>query len=424
MPTTELRQLPRGPVHNTMLGVVRRCPQQYVFKYVNGLRAMSIGKPLRRGLWVHSMLQADALRKGIIERTLLVVPETIDVHGIEEPVEVDAENLEFVLRLESIDTETGEKQVHAFRYPLNAGGMLQILTEHVYEWLPEEAREELTEGSIELPEACKRIVAGYRWAHRDRLDKERVLLVEFEAATDIDGELYHFRIDILLETHDGVVVLRDWKSTQTLPKGQAWKLMESQLHLYPVALAPHLTEMGFTKEIQGIEFDFLRTKLPSKPAVNKSGKLSRAAKEFDARTFLQAAKEAQLDLDDEAYDTNAKYPVSPTVREIVEGCKNEDLFYRRERLPRSKRVTNRLLTENEATISFIDALHEDPEGFSYRVVQRHGAMACDNGCEFTDICIGTLYGLDMSSTIKRDFELWQPDDLHEMDEWAAEQETE
>lgn len=429
------RQLPRGPVHNTMLATAKRCPQRYVFKYVRGLRPIETALPLRRGLWLHSMLEADALKRGLAKDTLLVVPETLHVHGFGE-VGLYAPGGEDPLLMvtHEKETEEGEAFLGTSIYPLTAGGMLKLLTEHVYDWLPEETKEQLTEGGVELPEACRRIMRGYLWKYRSTLDEEDVLLVEYENSTDIDGELYHWRIDELVRTADGMVVLRDWKTTKTLPTGQAWKLMESQLHLYPVALKPHLDDLAEQTstadmdgritlpdlEIQAVEFDFLRTKPPLEPAINKSGKLSRAVTETDAMTFLAAAKKAGLGLTDECYDTNQTHPVSPTVEERLEELKDNDLFFSRPRLPRSKKVTARLLSENESAIALIDALHEDPEEYSYRVTER----SCDYACDVRDLCIADLYGMDVSTIVNRDFEQWEPDDLHEMHEWLKQTEIE
>lgn len=429
------RLLPRGPVHNTMLTTARRCPQRYVFKYVRGLRPIETALPLRRGLWLHSMLQADALKRGLAKDTLLVVPETIDVHGVGE-VELYAPGGEDPLLMVRYEPEEGDKRTAT--YPLTSGGMLKLLTEHVYEWLPEETKEHITENGLELPEACRRIMRGYLWKYRDVLDREEVLLVEYENATEVDGELYHWRIDELVRTADGVVVLRDWKTTKSLPTGSTWKLIESQLHLYPVTLKPHLDELakqnattdmkGRTSvpelEVQAVEFDYLRSRPPLEPSVNKSGKLSRAVRDTDAMTFLSAAKKAGLERTDECYDTNKTNPVSPTVEEKLEELKDNDIFFMRQRLPRSKKVTRRLLEENENTIGLIDSLHERPEDFAYRVTIPSGPYSCENGCEFKDLCVADLYGMDVSTIIGRDFEEWEPEDLHEMDEWLEQTEIE
>lgn len=45
---------------NSMLGAFRRCIKQSEFKYVHRLKPRRLGSPLKRGTWVHSLLEEDA----------------------------------------------------------------------------------------------------------------------------------------------------------------------------------------------------------------------------------------------------------------------------------------------------------------------------------------------------------------------------
>ena len=45
---------------NSMLGAFRRCIKQSEFKYVHRLKPKMLGSPLKRGTWVHSLLEEDA----------------------------------------------------------------------------------------------------------------------------------------------------------------------------------------------------------------------------------------------------------------------------------------------------------------------------------------------------------------------------
>lgn len=400
-----METLPRGPAHNSMLNTVKRCPQKYVYKYVWGFRKLTTSLPLTRGLWLHSMLQAEALRKGIEKGSLLEIPYLIDVPGLEAEIELDHDNLELVRRSPALDVDTGLQTIAVDRWPLTAGGMLKLLTEEVYDNLPDEIHEDLVQDGVTLPEACKRIMRSYLWAYRTSLADEDPLLVEYEFETEVDGHLYHGRIDLLFRDKDGRIVLRDWKTSSSMPEGSVWKLTESQLHLYPVALEPHFPE----HTADAVEFDFLLTKPPGQPATLKSGKLSRATKLMDPLSLKQAADAAGIGLDDEIYATDKKNPTSPTLREKIEELTDSSPFYRRYRMPRSKKVTATIFEDNAKAIEFMDALHEDTSG-AYRVTDR----SCDYMCEFKDVCVAHLYDLDYGSVLNRDFEPWEPDDLHDL----------
>lgn len=50
----------RSIITNSMLMTMRRCAKQTEFKYVHRLKPRLLGAPLRRGQWVHSLLEEDA----------------------------------------------------------------------------------------------------------------------------------------------------------------------------------------------------------------------------------------------------------------------------------------------------------------------------------------------------------------------------
>ena len=45
---------------NSMLGAFRRCIKQSEYKYVHRLKPKMLGKPLKRGVWVHELLEIEA----------------------------------------------------------------------------------------------------------------------------------------------------------------------------------------------------------------------------------------------------------------------------------------------------------------------------------------------------------------------------
>lgn len=400
-----MQHLPLGAIHNSMLVTAKSCPQKYVYKYVWGYRKIRLGLPLTKGLWLHSMLQALSLKQGLEKGSLLVVPEELTIPGLSIPAKVDAEN--FLLYVDIGD----EEELTRMSYPLSSGGMLKLLTELVYDPLPVEIQDDLLTSGLELPEACRRVMKSYLWAYRSVLPKERPLLVEHEFSVDVDGRVYQGRIDLLLEDSGKRITLRDWKTSTSIPTGSTWKLTESQLHIYPVTMDVVLDGLGFERSIDAVEFDFILSTPPGRPAlVSKGTKLSRATKLMDPLSLTEAAKEAGLGMDDQIYITDKKNPDSPTLAEKLEEVSKTNDFFQRFTLPRAKKVTYQIFQENDNALKFIEELHESPEE-AYRNTGRE----CDYMCEFKDVCVAHLYGLDFQMILNRDFEPWVPDDLDELE---------
>lgn len=73
---------------NSMLGAFRRCIKQSEYKYVHRLKPKMLGKPLKRGTWVHSLLEEDAkggdwkaLHKKFVQRFNTMFDEEKDYYG-------------------------------------------------------------------------------------------------------------------------------------------------------------------------------------------------------------------------------------------------------------------------------------------------------------------------------------------------------
>lgn len=370
-----------GPIHNSHLTAIRRCKRKFAYAFIEGIQPKLPGLPLARGIWLHYCLEAQFLRWGIDAGTILHVPESINVDGVGEVFIVtyhpeDGPYLE-------IRYDKGSSS-----FPLSAAGMLRLLTEKVWSRLFDQEKEKYTEDGYGLPEACTRILTEYFYYWKDKPQPE-VLLVEIDWSREYEGVTFEGRTDYVVRRPDkgNLIVCGDWKSTKNQPP-PFFKFMESQLNLYPWGVAPKLEELGVpVKGIEGMvaEFDYLSTKLPTKPSINKDGSMSKRKINTTYLTLVNFIKENDL-----------KWKASDIEAFLA---KNEREFFMRDTFPRNKKVVKALLDENVSDCKTMGEVLEDPSRVT-RTVSRN----CNWDCDFQELCQGELYQLDMSRVRKTQYE--------------------
>lgn len=393
-------------IHNSTLASLKRCPQKFKYAYIEKLERKHEAKPLKRGTWLHFMLAVDALRRGLEHESLLDIPDTLESpSGLEVGIGLDdGPGGETVL-----DVLAGDD---LYFYSLTWEGALALLTEHEWDWLPDDVQALYYEDGISLPDACRTIMRGYLWRWKGVLDKERPLLVEVKwERTDMSGPVpvdYGGRADEVLLDSKGKVVVRDWKTTKATPSGN-YRLRERQRLLYAWGLEPVLSEHGL--KVDALELDYLLTKTPPKPRQNQpkkpkkatkanpepeqptpnelKGELSKAKINTTPIVFLEALREYGLDLTEEH---------KQTVRDMERGAK----FYMRFPMPLNQKQIVRMLAENAAVAALAKQYQQLPQ-LAYRVEARD----CDYMCEFNDICLAESLGQDASTIKAREFQIRQ-----------------
>ena len=169
-----------------------------------------------------------------------------------------------------------------------------------------------------------------------------------------------------------------------MPKG-TYKLRESQLHLYPWGIEPIIAPHGL--KVDKIEFEYLLTKPPTKPKQNQDGSLSKAKIDTDALTYLEALREYGMEI---TRDHKLK------IKQLM----SETKFFFRSDSPRSPKVSKQILDEIVRTSHQIKQVHERPETGEIRTVMQ----ACDWDCDYSDLCLGDLWGHDTSTLRKRNYQ--------------------
>lgn len=170
MPTLYKTDDGKPIVTHSMLKTFRRCPKQTQYKYAERLKPKLESSPLKRGKWIHALIEAHS---------------------------------------------RGEdwKEEH------------QRWTRQ-FKKLFEEEQEKLGD----LPTEIGRIMRGYFW-HYEHDEDWKVLETEFTIECELpDGTLYRGRVDNLVETRFGLYVV-DHKSHKTLPD-MNFRLLDAQSALY------------------------------------------------------------------------------------------------------------------------------------------------------------------------------------------------
>src|ERR1051326_4725994 len=157
-------------ITHSMIKSMGRCPRQTMYKYYDRLKPKQLSKPLKRGNWMHSLLEAKYKNKNW-------------------------------------------KKVHK-----------QLSRK--FGQLFEEERESLGD----LPRECKNLMNSYLWHYRDDEDWEE-LEVEYTIEVMLpNGMLYRGRVDMLVSTPFGLYVV-DHKTHKSLPT-TFFRMQDIQSALY------------------------------------------------------------------------------------------------------------------------------------------------------------------------------------------------
>jgi len=323
------------------------------------------------GSWFHALMQGQGLKQGEAQATLLERPEVIDL-GID--------NLE---PLFTAKYETGADWpaiIHNYIKDYHHAYMVGM-----------------DEEIDALPERVWFLYQRYtaRWFSEGSFATDKVLGVEvqWERTDETTGIKYGGKVDRVVQREDGMVVLRDHKTTSRTSSSD-FRLTNSQMHLYAWGLAPWLHNLTGEEPI-AVEYDYAITREP-KVRLTKAGNLYKNQTVLDEHALYvllgDTLKQGDYDYgpDDERF--NEHY-----VKAVEEG--NETFFYRR-LLPVNETVIRTLLTESNELINHSLLLPEE------RTPIRNTGMHCD-WCQFQSLCVADYYGNDTSELVK-DYVLGDP----------------
>lgn len=305
----------------------RACPKRYHYAYVLNLQSKRPPVPLLRGTILHKMLErhaTDGWRKG-------------------------------------------------------ARVALQEYREK-YATLLVEEREYYGENFMD---EIERIFLGYMRTYASDAEDIEIEAVEEEIVTDlVKGIRFVGHIDRRVFTHkDRRRWLLDHKTMKVIPTAEE-RFNNYQLLLYVWAWN---REHDHTERVDGIIWDYLRTKAPTVPELLKKGGLSQAQSiDTDVWTYEQAIETHGLKRKDYA--------------EFLEQLakRTQDKFYQRVSLPNPpKEMINTVVEEFKQTAIVMEGL---------KVYPRNMTFMCPKTCEFFKLCNAELTGVDVKYVLKSDYE--------------------
>lgn len=306
-----------------------RCPKQYEYKYIDNLQPKKKSRPLFMGSWVHAALE-EYYKSG--------------------------------------DWKIGH----------------QI---YLDEWnkLFEEERLELSQRFGPIPQAVERIMRSYAFYYKSDGWKPYLVeqVLEVETPLRVDGKYWVFkgRLDLLVEDEDGLLWLVDHKTASTIPPATAFHAMDPQLMLYPWA-----AKIQFNLDIAGVIWNYVKSKPPTIPKLNKDGSLSRRKVATDYPTLYSFLKRNNYDPND--------------FKHILVPLQKRSDFLRRYKMPREKVVTKEVLLDVLSTVKRID----DTNRFVRNVTKD-----CARMCAYHDLCRAELNGFNTARMRDTDFIIAEED---------------
>lgn len=300
------------------LKTFQRCPKQHEYKYGQRLVPKAKARPLYLGSWVHAALQthySDGDWK------------------IGNQVYVDDWN----------------KLFEEERLALRTRGRVV---------------------SAPLPDIVKKIMESYVWYHRK--DNWTVVAIEQEfmvpTPLTINGQRQYLKgiIDLVIDDEEGKRWVIDHKTAGNIPDATAFHAMDPQLMLYPWA-----AEKAWGWNVHGIMYNYVKSKPPSIPKVNKDGSLSKRKVVTDYPTLYRFLKR-------EGYDPNDfKHLLGPLSRRSP--------FIRVYRYPREVQVTREIL---------LDALSVTKHIRTDKRRSRTITRDCATMCSYHQLCRAELNGMN------------------------------
>lgn len=319
-------------VHQSSLKTWRRCHKMYFYKYIENLEKRHKGSALFRGTIVHAMIEAKA-------------------NG-NDPWEVYDKYME----------ENHKMFIEEEEY-FGIEDMISDIMEGYFSYYK---NDDLKPFPVIDQEGNKRYAE-----------------VKFKVPLIPELGIYFGGIaDMIVQDNKGRVWLMDHKTHKTLPKGDiAYLNVQSNMYAWALPLAN-------LPKPEGMVWNYIRWKQPSKPQMLKNGSLSKASSiDTTWSIYKKAVKEAGLDIKD-----------YKDMEEVLKG-KEED-FYVRHYLPFNKKVQENILEDAKSTAKEIYDNWVDPKG--KKLCDRNITRDC-SWCEFYTLCQAELKGLDTSTLLKFDY---------------------
>lgn len=267
------------------------------------------------------------------------------------------------------------------------------------DWEEEQARQEKKfkrlfleerEKLGDLPDKAKRLFLGHQQHWRKEQDEWEVLYVEESFDLNWMGHTVTFKPDLIVQTGKGKkkeIWVVDHKTTKSITD-EEFRMSDLQSAIYVWAL-----EMAGICSPTGFIWNYVRTKEPSIPSINLDGQISKRRIDTDFYTlghflldYYQVEKLSQL-------PKNWKEQLN-TLKTVP------SKFYKRTRQIKDPYLTAHLISDFFSAVEEMDyyfaELEANPEINPEMIFTRNLQLSCQWDCDFQELCLGEMMGVDMS----------------------------
>lgn len=208
-------------------------------------------------------------------------------------------------------------------------------------------------------------------------DKLKIISVEDEFRTQLVNDIYLVGKRDLVAQEDGLNWMTEHKCHNKIPDGSMIPYANLQSALYVWEY-----NKNNSKKLDGIMWNYLWGKPPTVPQLLKDGTMSKRSSQLTWPMYKTALKEAKLNPADYV-----------DVKQELTG--NESLYYSRKKVPLNKTLINNIVEDAKITALEI-------QKFAGKDKTRNLGYNCER-CEFKNLCMAQLKGLDTNFIIKADF---------------------
>lgn len=307
----------------SMVKAYRRCPKAYEYKYIQNLQRIRPPAPLIRGSIIHEILDARATPGGTVG-------------------------------FKSIMAKYSEK----------------------YGTLFKEEKEMYGESFLE---DIERVYRGYLRTYEDK-DIEYLSSEEFVTTPLVGDIIFQGHLDKRI-LKDGRMWIMDHKTHKNIPT-EEMRFNDYQLLLYVWA---YNREHKKDEQIEGVVWDYIRTKAPTIPEPLVKGGLSQA-KNIDTDVYTYTKELVKLRIDQKPY--------AQFLAELKKRA--HERFYKRVYLPAPSRVMTECVVKDFTESSQI--MH------GIKVYPRSPSFNC-SWCEYYRVCSAELRGLDHKFIRESEYEV-------------------
>lgn len=234
---------------------------------------------------------------------------------------------------------------------------------------------------IELPELAVQVMGRYLKRYRD----EDWNVLHVQESFEISG--IGITPDLVIEqrTTGGIWVVDHKTTGNAIP--DEWDLMADTQHLLYVAGMRRL----YGDRVQGVVFNHIRSKLPTKPRLNKTVKKELGHPDINNVARIDTDYETLLNFAAE----NGVPPYEALTERLAE-LRYSDPFFKRTPLLTPQVSCDIAVAEAKDTIYTIKLAHED-DAWPRTVLPQSAGIASCNSCGYKELCQAELFGLDTTS---------------------------